>query len=77
MNKGLKIAVVSHVLGTAVAVALAWFLPLLLLSNESIRPMQYALVIVALAWGGWKLYQIMTRKDDLANRTAKHFDSKK
>lgn len=77
MNRGMKVAVVAHVLGAMIAVAIGWFLPLWLSLFDAVRPAQYTFATVAGAWGLWKLYEMLSGKDKLANDTSKHFEKKK
>ncbi len=75
-GKGIWYALVPHVIGTIIAVVLGWFLPAWIPVFDPVRPAQYALAVAAGVWGLWKLREILAGKDELARRTAKHFDSK-
>ena len=77
MKKGMKLALLAHVFGTLIAVVLGWFIPLWLPLFDTVRPAQYTFATVAAAWGVWKLYEMLTGKDKLANDTSKHFEKKK
>ena len=77
MKKGIWYAIVPHVLGTIVAVALGWFMAAWIQVFEPVQPAQYALAVVAALWGVWKLYEIVNGRDEKANKTAQHFASKK
>jgi hypothetical protein len=77
IKKGMKLAVMAHVLGTVIAVAFGWFIPVWLPLFDDVRPAQFTFATVASAWGIWKLYEMLTGRDKLANDTSKHFEQKK
>lgn len=77
MKKGIWYAIVPHALGTIFAIVLGWYLPAWLHVFEPVRPAQYTFAVVAAAWGIWKLYEIVTGRDQKANKTADHFANKK
>lgn len=77
----MKYAIIPHILGTIFAAVLAWFLPTWasstgLLPDNLVPAAQWTFVIVAIAWGGWKAYDMLKGRDALANKTEEHFKKK-
>lgn len=77
MKKGIWYATVAHVFGTICAVALGWFLPTWFHIFEPVEPAQYTFATAIACWGCWKLFEIVTGQDAMANKTAEYFANKK
>lgn len=74
MTKGMRLAVLAHVLRMVIALAAAWYLPTLIWNAEEVRPAQYALTVAISVWGLWTLRQIVRRKDAKSDKIIEHFD---
>lgn len=63
------------------ACVLAWFVPtgiasIGILPESDVFPLQAVALLLALAWGGYTLWQGIKGNDAKLNRVQKHYDSK-
>lgn len=74
MTRGMKVAVITHVIGTAVAILVAWFLIGEFGREESRSAMQRTFLVAGGLWGVWMLWEILRGRSTLARRVIAMFD---
>ena len=74
MTRGMKVAVITHVAGTVVAILVAWILIERFGREESRSAMQYTFLVAGGLWGVWMLREILRGQNLLARQIIAIFD---
>ena len=79
MSNGRNIAIASHIVGVVLAGIIAYLVSPYLAGLLSVQapPIRVVLIVLVLAWGIYKLIQILRGRDELARKAEDHFDKGK
>lgn len=76
LKQGVRIALLAHCAGVALAAVPAWFLPVFCVKFGLVSApgaLRGALFVALALWGGWAALRIVKGKDPKANKLIEHF----